>query len=138
MNYFHIDVELKAEPVRMLIADTVPVVPGEQKEISFQVHYTLPGGNHELLLVLRENGWVNESARIAQAGLPLLWQAMPQLIEPHLLPDEKLTDVSQEEVDRIGARISEYMMPGLRHELGLYNKNLANSFSDKMGRYAKL
>jgi len=128
MNYFYIDVDLNGSPVHMLISDVVPVGPGERKEISFQVHYASPGGARELLLVLRENGWVNEPARIEPAGLPLLWQRFPEMIEPHLLPDEALTDASQEEVDRIGARISEYMMPRLRHELGLYHKNLANSF----------
>jgi hypothetical protein len=88
MNYFYIDVELNGSPVHMLISDVVPVGPGERKEISFQVHYASPEGARELLLVLRENGWVNEPARIEPAGLPLLWQRFPEMIEPHMLPDE--------------------------------------------------
>lgn len=128
MNYFHINVELNGTPVCVLVADTVPVVPGQSKQITFQVHYALPDGERELLLVLQQDGWRNESDRVADAGLPLIWQCFPEMIEPHLLPDEKVKTVAQEEIDRIGAGISEYMMPVLRDELAMYSRNLANSF----------
>ena len=101
---------------------------GQKDSIVYQVYCALPGGERQVLIALRENGWVNISEQAAPVAMPLLWQAMPQLIEPHLLPDEKLQDLSQEEIDRIGAKISEFMLPGLRHALGLYNRNLANSF----------
>lgn len=128
MNYFHIEVELQGMPVEVMVTDTVSFLPEQEKQVSFRVHYALPDGEREMLLVLDQGGWKNKSERIPDTGLPLLWQYVPEMIEPHLLPDEKIKTVSQDEIDRIGAKISEYMMPVLRNELGLYSRNLANSF----------
>jgi len=128
MNYFHIDIALRNIPVRILVADTVPVIPGQSKKICFQVCYSLPGGDRELLLVLGEAGWTNESAFADQGYHALVRQRFPELSESYLTPDEKLSEVSTEEIGFIGARISEYMVSTLREELGMYNRNLANSF----------
>lgn len=128
MNYFHLDLELRNSPVRVLIADTVPVVPGQSKKICFQVCYSLPDGDRELLLVLGQDGWTNESAFADQGYHALVRQRFPDLSESYLTPDDKLSDVLPEEINLIGAKISEYMISILRDELGLYNRNLANCF----------